>query len=142
MSAQDTARTLQVRALNDAARAALPHGFARCLITRGLQALPGEQVAQILSEVRAYTRFDEGNDPYGEHDFGVLTRVERDGGVVWTPQPQPEPREGHGLEKVFWKIDYYAKARKGVPAFTYGSEVPWDADMTDRVMTVYLASEH
>ena len=143
MSAPDaTARTLRIRALNDAARSALPHGLASCLITRGVQALPPEQVAQILEEVRSYANFTQGDDPYGEHDFGVLTRVARGGAVVWTQEPQSDPKHGMGAEKIFWKIDYYAKASDGVPGFTYGSETPEDGNATDRVLTIYLASEH
>ena len=143
MSAPDaTARTLRIRALNDAARAALPHGFASCLITRGVQALPPEQVGQILEEVRRYANFTQGDDPYGEHDFGVLTRVARGGTITWTQEPQPDPKDGLGAETIFWKIDYYATAQEGVPALTYGSETPEDGRATDRVLTIYLASEH
>ena len=137
-----TARTLRIRALNDADRAALPHGFASCLITRGVQALPPEQVTQILEEVRRYANFTQGDDPYGEHDFGVLTRVERGGTITWTQEPQPDTKDGLGAEKIFWKIDYYAKAQDGVPGLTYGSETPEDGRTTDRVLTIYLASEH
>ncbi|MCH8957714.1 DUF3768 domain-containing protein, partial [candidate division KSB1 bacterium] len=44
-----------------------------------------------------YDNFDDGNDPYGEHDFGVI--------------------ELTGQPKIYWKIDYYDAN------FEYGGDV-------------------
>jgi Protein of unknown function (DUF3768) len=55
------------------------------------------------------------NDPYGEHDFGV---VEFDG------------------QKIFFKIDYFDKT------LTYGSPDPADPTVTERVITIMLADEY
>lgn len=135
-------RTARTRALNDAARAALPFGFAHTLITRGVAALPPDEVAQVLDAVRGYGDFTPDNDPHGEHDFGVLTRVRRDGKADWTATPPSSPSSAVDRETIFWKIDYYAKPREGVPPFTLGSASPWSWEATDRVLTVYLACEH
>ena len=56
-----------------------------CTVTKGVSAM-GEDVNKIFVKVRDFTEFSEGNDPYGEHDFGSFTVS----GV-----------------KIFWKIDYY-----------------------------------
>lgn len=68
---------------------------------------------EIVERVRGFNSFNESNDPYGEHDFGVL-RV--------------------GGEKIFWKIDYYDEDRK------YGKD-PLDPTC-NRVLTIMLASEY
>jgi len=70
-------------------------------------------VQGLFDLVRDYSDFDEDNDPYGEHDFGSLT---------WES------------EKVFWKIDYYDL---GLSHW----QDPLSPDC-QRVLTVYLASEH
>ena len=140
----EEARTARTRELNDAARRLLPashprEGFARVHLSRGVGALPPPEVVEVLREVRDYQNFTQGNDPYREHDFGVLAHVRGH----WTQEPQPRPAPGErGPAKIFFKVDYYAAARPGVPPFTHGSEAPWDADATDRVLTIYLAEEH
>ena len=55
------------------------------------------------------------NDPYNEHDFGSFDYKD---------------------EKIFWKIDYYDKN------YQYLSEDPANPNLTNRVMTVMLASEY
>ena len=45
----------------------------------------------ILQKVSAFNNFTEGDDPYGEHDFGVI----------------------EGMPRVYWKIDYYADENSG-----------------------------
>lgn len=62
-----------------------------------------------------FNRFEPGNDPYGEHDFGSFN---------------------HNVDTIFWKIDYYDKAMK------YGSEDPSDATKTKRLMTIMYAYEY
>lgn len=44
------------------------------LMTCGVAALPESDVAQILAKVRDFSEFSEGNDPYGEHDFGSFNQ--------------------------------------------------------------------
>jgi hypothetical protein len=72
-------------------------------------------VAQLLRAVADFAAFGPDNDPHGEHDCAVL---EHDG------------------ERLIWKIDYYDRA------LTYGSPDPADPAVTQRVLTVMLASEY
>lgn len=71
--------------------------------------------------VRTFSEFNEGNDPYGEHDFGVVDLAAYSTEV------------GH---RVFWKIDYYDA--EGL----YGSEDPANPDVTTRVLTIFFADEY
>jgi len=81
------------------------------ILTQGVQAI--RNLEGLLGRVRMYNDFNEGNDPYGEHDFGSL-RWEDD--------------------KVFWKIDYYDQNME------YGAD-PLFHDCK-RAMTVMLADEY
>jgi hypothetical protein len=86
----------------------------RIMITSGIQALDTE-VAQVLAAVAAFDAFTTDNDPYGEHDCAILTV------------------DGH---RVLFKIDYYDRD------LAYHSPDPSDPTVTERVMTVMLASEY
>lgn len=85
------------------------------MMTDGINALPDDAKAKVLSAVRSFSEFTEDNDPHKEHDFGSLTV---------------------GGQRVFWKIDYYDKSLDG------GSENPADPAVTTRVLTIMLASEY
>ncbi len=102
-----------IRRLNDAFRSTFQGG--RVVMTSGIQALPPAERLAIFSLVRTFNKFSPGNDPHGEHDFGI---IEHDG------------------ESVYWKIDCYA------PDMEHGSEDPSDPAQTTRVMTIMLASEY
>ena len=106
-------RAFQLAALNDALRQTFSGG--RILTTQGVAALGDEAVQTVLQQLQTYDQFNQDNDPYGEHDFGVL--------------------EYEG-EKLFWKIDYYDQNLE------YGSEDPTDPAKTCRVLTIMLASEY
>ena len=56
------------------------------MFTRGVAALGPEVQRQIIEALRRYDEFDADNDPYGEHDFGMIEL------------------QGHEL---LFKIDYY-----------------------------------
>ena len=88
----------KIARLNDAFRKSGQGG--RIYATSGIQALPPRDQFEILNLVRTFNDFSEGNDPYGEHDFGSF--------------------EFKG-DKVFWKIDYFD------PDMQHGSEDPADA---------------
>jgi hypothetical protein len=90
--------------------------LGRVIITRGVRALGSAQALALLLVVRNYATFDQGNDPYGERDFGAI--------------------ELHG-SKWFWKIDYYADAN-----CDWGSEDPSDPEKCYRVLTLMHASEY
>lgn len=113
MPTECPSKTETIRQLNDRFRRALRGG--RVVITSGVQALGPHRLLGLLTRVRAYCTFDEGNDPYGEHDFGSFVE---------------------GGQKFFWKIDYYDLKLE------YGSEDPADPAKTVRVLTIMLADEY
>jgi hypothetical protein len=114
----------RIAALNDACRTSLNtlsplsrNGGGRCMITRGIQALDDFTRAAIYAAVRAFDTFTDDNDPYGEHDFGMVEV---------------------GDVRAFWKFDYYEAGSE----YEYGSEDPGDAAVTARVMTIMLTEEY
>lgn len=104
----------RIRELNDAFRTSLSGG--KVYTTDGVSSQGPDFVAKALVAVRTFGEFNEGNDPYGEHDFGSL---EVDG------------------QKLFWKIDYYDKRDPDL-----GAEDPSDPASTERVLTIMLAEEY
>lgn len=106
----------KIAKLNDAWRISGP-----MMITRGLQSFGAEFVDQAINAVRTYDDFNPDNDPHGERDFGSFEL------------------EG---QKLFWKIDYFAKPEAGEESHRWGSEDPADSSKTDRVTTVMLAEEY
>ena len=71
--------------------------------------------ALLLNAVARFDHWPEGNDPYGEHDFGTI--------------------ELKG-ERFFFKIDYYNADLDG------GAEDPANVATCCRVMTLMHASEY
>ena len=103
----------RIRALNDQLRR--QHMGGRILVSAGIMDLGVAMSSAVISAVRHYDKFDEANDPYGEHDFGALTV------------------DGH---RVFWKIDYYDQS------LTQHAADPADAAQCTRVLTLMLAEEY
>ena len=103
-------RVDRVRALNDALRTTLTGG--RVMFTQGVAALGQEVQRQIIEALRRYDEFDSDNDPYGEHDFGMLTV------------------RGH---EFLFKIDLYEE-----PFVNSGNE----EKMITRILTIMLAEEY
>jgi hypothetical protein len=103
----------RIRHLNDRLRQHLIGG--RIVMTNGIAELGPAVVARVMQRVATFADFTPNNDPYQEHDFGSFEA------------------DGH---KVFFKIDYYDKA------LTCGSEDPADPAVTERVLTIMLASEY
>lgn len=106
-----SARTLAM--LNDAFRRSFTGG--QVVITRGVAALPEQECAALLEKVRTFDRFDEDNDPYGEHDFAAID---------------------HGGTRYFWKIDAFDRSLNGA------SPNPFDQVLTRRVLTVMRTDEY
>lgn len=105
-----------IRALNDALRADLSDTvLGLVLVTGGVRSLGRDALRAILGQLRDFDQFDEGNDPYGEHDFGSFE---------------------FGADTILWKIDYYNQAMDA------GSEDPTCAADTKRVLTIMLACEY
>ena len=108
---QDIAR------LNDRFRKAIffrPLRRGKLVLTSGIGALPDDQLKAVALATINQKEFDAGNDPHGEHDFGVI--------------------ELEGIPKCYWKIDYYSNA-----SMQYGTE---DLINAYRVLVVMLASEY
>lgn len=119
-----------IRRLNDAARQR-PGSGSIANVTMGFQALPDAERFAALAAIVAFSKFDDDNDPYGEHDFGTVYRLPNG---VWT---QNRPEEAEAItQTVFWKVDCYDNT------LTYGSGAPWDERQTTRVLTIMLASEY
>lgn len=113
MTEAETVRRDRIRALNDDFRSTFVGG--RVVVTAGVRNLPLDVNARVLQAVQSFSEFTEGNDPYGEHDFGAFELAS---------------------EKFFWKIDYYDRECE------YGSEDPVDPEKTTRVLTIMRADEY
>ena len=113
MDGKSNQGSCRVRELNDELRRFGRGG--RIVITAGIQALGTERVAGVLAAVAGFDAFTADNDPHGEHGCAILA-VD---GV-----------------RVLFKIDYYDRS------LTYHSPNPSDPTVTERVMTVMLASEY
>jgi hypothetical protein len=111
-SLQAQRRTL-IRLQNDRFRITFLGG--QVMLTTGVKGRGDAFVKGCLDAVRAFETFNEENDPYGEHDFGVL--------------------EVNG-QKVYWKIDAYDHDLR------YGSEDAADPAITLRVLTFCLPEEY
>ena len=113
MNDLETSRAAAIRTLNDRFRQTLHGGTV--LFTAGIMALGPKTHARILAAVQTFEAFEEGNDPWGEHDFGAINIDD---------------------ERVFFKIEYYDLTR------AMHSEDPTDPAKTERVMTIMLANEY
>jgi Protein of unknown function (DUF3768) len=81
----------------------------------GVAALPENDLARLLANVRSFDDFNGDNDPHGEHDFGSVQLAG---------------------QTYFFKVDYYALDMDG------GSEDPADPAKTTRVFTIMRADEY
>ena len=108
-----TTQTDRIRHLNDHLRQHLHTGVA--VMTPGIATLGAEAVARIVKTISVYDDFCHANDPYEEHDFGSF--------------------EAEG-QRIFFKIDYYDRT------MSMHSPDPADPTVTERVITIMLASEY
>jgi hypothetical protein len=108
-----TDTTARIRALNDELRTNGNGG--RLVITAGIAALPPDTLVTVFLAVQEFDDFGPDNDPFGEHDFGLI--------------------EIAG-QRVMFKIDYYDAAMTG------HSPDPANPAVTARVLTILLASEY
>lgn len=106
-------KSIIIAKLNDAFRQTF--GGGRVMKTDGVDALSNEVQQKLIAEIKAFSKFEKGNDPYCEHDFGS---IKLDG------------------ETFFWKIDYYDLA------MSQGSVDPTNDDATVRVLTIMCANEY
>ncbi|MBY2985673.1 DUF3768 domain-containing protein [Rhizobium leguminosarum] len=110
-----SASTLRIRLLNDQLRAFPFPPRGEMVLTRSVADLPGDDLGEVLRQVRTFDAFSIDNDPHGEHDFGSFA---------------------HKGVRYFWKIDYYDIDKK------YGSPDPADPAVTCRILTVMRADEY
>ena len=103
----------KIVALNDRARQRVDP--CRLVITQGVLACDPITVAELLIAVEDFDAFTPNNDPYGEHDFGVIKL--------------------HG-NTFFWKFDCY-----DVDLLMHSPDSS-DPAVTTRVLTVMLADEY
>jgi len=113
MTTTTTVRAMKIATLNDTFRTTGQGG--RIVVTRGVADKGDDFLAAAVRAVQTFSAFEEGDDPYREHDFGAVTV------------------QGNEL---FWKIDYYDKALE------YGSDDPADPAKTTRVLTIMLSDEY
>lgn len=113
MSGGSSSKTARIRELNDELRR---NGIGGCIvITRGLEALGANAVAEVLTAVARFDDFTEDNDPWGEHDCAVLTVNGR---------------------RIIFKVDYFDRD------LLWHSPDASDPAVTRRVLTVMLAEEY
>jgi hypothetical protein len=99
--------------MNDAFRTTLDGGTV--LVTRGITDCGLNFHREVIAQVRGYAGFDARDDPWGEHDFGVLAVHSK---------------------KVFFKIDYFDRD------LAFVSPDATDPSVTSRVLTIMLAEEY
>lgn len=90
-------------------------GKDKVILTQGVSNLPFDEQLRILIKVQLFNNFNAGNDPYSQHDFGMIE---------------------HSELKYFFKIDYYDTSME------YASDDPSNPDITTRVLTVMRADEY
>lgn len=108
----DTDKATKIALLNDQFRSTFTGG--QVFMTAGINALDERTRAEIIAAVMEFDAFDEGNDPYGEHDYGTVQIA----GKTYV-----------------WKIDTYDLRLK------YMSPDPSDPAVTRRCLTILLPSE-
>jgi hypothetical protein len=108
--------TNKIAELNDKLRHNLFNpGKDKVILTQGVSNLPFDEQLRILIKVKLFNNFNEGNDPYFQHDFGMIE---------------------HSDLKYFFKIDYYDTSME------YASDDPNNPDITTRVLTIMRADEY
>ena len=117
---QTPEQTAKIRDLNDALRTVRdPIGAlmfnGSLVITRALADKGNACIDQAVEAMRMFSNFTPDNDPWSEHDFAAF--------------------EVDGVTCNF-KIDYFASDLE------HGSEAPWDAGVTRRVLTLMLAQDY
>jgi hypothetical protein len=106
--------TDRIRALNDDLRKNLLGGGA--VITAGIAALGAEAVERLVKIITVFDDFCNANDPHSEHDFGCLKFDDK--------------------VDVIFKIDYFDNS------LTFHSPNAADPAVTERIITIMLASEY
>ena len=85
------------------------------MLTQGIRNLDEQTFHRVLSAVRNFDVFTPDNDPWKEHDFGMVMVCD---------------------VKCYWKIDYYDNNLE------FHSPDKNDPAVTTRVLTIMLADEY
>lgn len=128
-------RRSEEQRLNDLARTQMGE-TGKLYVTPDVMALDFTDRRTLRRALEAYDSWDDGDDPYGVHDFGCLYGTGPSGEMVWSCEAidtDEEPFEG---TKIFWKIDVYATDMK------HGAETPWIEGESVGVLTIMTASEY
>ena len=115
---EDCTPTASVQQLNDTFRKSILRGKrpdGKAVMTQGVKTLGNLARAYLFQRIINHSHFPNGDDPYGEHDFGVIEAID------WFP-------------KVYWKIDYYENSD-----IEYGTD---DKINCYRVLVIMLADEY
>ena len=112
-STNSSIQSEKIQLLNDLFRITGLGG--RQVFTPGIRALGLVAMIELRLQIAKFDAFTPDNDPYGEHDFGML--------------------DFQG-QRVFWKIDYFDDS------LTWASPDPADPTLTTRLLTMMLASEY
>lgn len=107
----------KIRLLNDRLRKDGRGG--RIMVTGSLCQADIEEQTVVIGLTRAFDAFTEDNDPYGEHDFGIVRWQAPDGERVYN-----------------WKIDYYDLSEQ------YASPDAADPVRTVRIMSIFYAEDY
>lgn len=110
---QEKEQKARILFLNDQLRMTGQGG--KVVATPGIASLPKETQLAITQAIQNFSAFTSDNDPYKEHDLALL--------------------EVQGI-KVMYKIDYFAQD------MIHHSPDKADPTVTNRVMTIMLASEY
>lgn len=108
-----TDKAERIRVLNGKLRATGEGG--EIVVTRGIHSLRPEVVIAVINAVQTFDAFTSDNDPYREHDVGLLQVDDH---------------------RVMFKIDYYNLKMLG------NSPDAADPAVTRRVLTIMLADEY
>ena len=84
------------------------------LITRSVDALPDDEQKRVLDAVKSFDSFSIENDPYLEHDFGLVLS-----------------------NTYYFKFDYFSNDE-----FEHGSDNPADPTRTHRLLTIARLDEY
>jgi hypothetical protein len=127
MTNHQTDHNAPTRRLNDMARSQPEIANASWVMTRGVAALliledgngkfPPDttRLSTLRATLARFNDWPDGNDPYGEHDFGAFDLFG---------------------ERLFFKIDYYH------PDHDTHAPVPSSIELCRRVLTIMLADEY
>jgi len=110
-----TGKTEIIEAQNNAFRSTFSPFYGMVQFSNLCQALVPEKLNQLIKLVQSAGKTDEGDNPYGENDFGTVDL---------------------NNNTYYWKIDYYDST------YSYHSEDKSDLKKTNRLLSIMHCSEY